>query len=423
VRSRWSPGGLTNPGLILLGDVEPVQFESKYSVALSSPPPSSPFGVGLWARLWAQVRDHYAFFAVLCFGLLMFMSYGETGDRLSFIPRIGISALAGGLLYLTKYRPVVSLFLTSGLCIFIGWFAPSLNLVQILLIVILFLVSWKSSFSLAATLLTGVVGVGGMYLGKVSGTSRVDYVSLIVDSVLTNGLAVGFGAQTRRLRVANDRLVELAVVDRRNAVVEERRRIARELHDVAAHHLSAVVVKSKVALRLDTPEDLRDATSFAASSSSEALNSMRTLVGVLAEVDEVVPLAPQPRLDELENIKERMESAGLDVDLTFVEPPQPLTRQVELAVVRIVQESLTNVLRHRGPGKAWVTIASGLKSLEILIDDDGSPPNETDDYGSGHGLLGMAERATACGGVLAIERSPRGGWRVAASLPTGPATL
>jgi signal transduction histidine kinase len=121
-----------------------------------------------------------------------------------------------------------------------------------------------------------------------------------------------------------------------------------------------------------------------------------------------------------------MESAGLQVDMTDLSTVPPLSRQVELAVVRIVQEALTNVLRHRGPGKVWVDIVHSARAVDVVIEDDGNPDLRTTaetsaDVGGtlgGHGLLSMRERADACGGQLRIDRSPRGGWRVGASLPT-----
>jgi signal transduction histidine kinase len=382
-------------------------------------------------------QHHFIVWAFLSFAGLFVTSYNEYDEGLAIGPRVTLSATAGGLLYLAKYRPVLSLVGLSLFCVLVGWVAPNLIQVQFLLVVVVFLVSWQTSFSLTGTLVIGVCGITAMYYAKHFGSGRNQLFSFVLDGLLTNGLAVGFGSQTRRLRVANDRLVELAVVDRRNAVVEERRRIARELHDVAAHHLSAVIVKSKVALKLNDPDDLRSANQFASTTATEALNSMRALVGVLSDVEEGTEFLPQPRLDALVGITQRMESAGLHVDLQQSATLPPLTRQVELAIVRIVQESLTNVLRHRGPGKAWIAIASAhdstskgfdlatnsaFGSLQVTIDDDGttSPP-VTQEFGSGHGLLSMRERALACGGTLAIEQSPRGGWRIAAVFPNAQA--
>jgi signal transduction histidine kinase len=373
--------------------------------------------------IFRRLKSSYSFYAVLIFFALWATSYNDYDEYLDLRVRLGFCLMSSALLLLAKFRPVMSLIGLALLSLLIGWIAPSLASIEILVVVAIFLVSWQTNFSLIGTMLIGVSAISGMYWLKLNGEHKGGEISILLQGLLVSGLGVGFGSQTRRLRVANERLVKLADADKRNAVVEERRRIARELHDVAAHHLSAVVVKSKLALRLDTHDDLRVANEFASGSATEALSSMRNLVGVLSEVDEAVPLAPQPRLDELLNIKRRMESAGLAIDLQMTSALPPLSRQVELAVVRIVQEALTNVLRHRGPGQAWVNI--GLDSvalnamLNVMVDDDGAAPAVGENYMTGHGLLSMQERATSCGGLFKIGRSPQGGWRVAAALPSG----
>ncbi len=368
----------------------------------------------------------FALWSILSAFGLWATSYNEYDKHLRIGSRLALCSAAGGLFLLAKYRPVVSLFGLSMFCALVGAVAPGLLAVQFLLVIVVFLVSWKSSFSLIGTLVVASFGITVMYYAKHFGEGKNNLFSFLVDAVLTNGLAVGFGSQTRQLRIANDRLAEFAVIDRRNAVIDERRRIARELHDVAAHHLSALIVKSKVALKLDNPDDLRSANQFASRTATEALNSMRALVSVLSDSSEDVEFVPQPTLDELEEIQRRMEVAGLHVDF-FKSPDLPaLTRQVELAIVRIVQESLTNVLRHRGPGKAWISIDTHSDvdkridepHLSVTIDDDGNaPPGTNYGDGTGHGLLSMSERVSACGGTFSVEPSAHGGWRIAAVFP------
>jgi signal transduction histidine kinase len=364
-------------------------------------------------------KASFGFFAALSFVTLWATSYNEYDRNIGLEMRLGLCAAASGAFYLAKYRPVASLCALAGVSLLIGLVAPGLTSIEALLVVSIFLVSWRTSFSLVATMVIGVVGIAVMYAEKLSGLGKSVDFSILIQAVLVSGLGVGFGAQTRRLRLANEQLVALAKADRHRAVVEERRRIAGELHDVAAHLLSAVAVKSKLALRLDTLDELRVANEFAGRTASEALNSMRSLVGVLTEKGEEVPLAPQPRLDELEAIRNRMTSAGLNIEMVFPKPLPELSRQVELAIVRIVQESLTNVLRHRGPGSVWVTIVSLAHGISVVIDDNGQAPIAGADYFTGHGLVNMQERAAACGGSLTIDPSPRGGWRICAALPCG----
>jgi signal transduction histidine kinase len=362
-------------------------------------------------------RPGFEFFALLSFLLLWLSSYNEYDKGASLPVRISFSAAAALLFYVAKAHPVLSLVLLAALCIVVGIFAPGLVSVELLLIVVIFLVSWRTAFPLVVTLVIGVVGISAMYAAKLLGLGKTLDVSILLQGLVESGLSVGFGAQTRRLRLANEQLIELAAIDRGNAVVEERRRIASELHDVAAHLLSAVAVKSKLALRLDTHDDLRVANEFAGKTASEALVSMRTLVGILNAQNGEAPLVPQPRISDLAEIQHRMATAGLAVVLDIPANLPNLSRQVELAVVRIVQESLTNTLRHRGTGSAWVRINQIAKTLTVEIDDDGSAPVISSESLSGHGLIGMSERAIACGGTLQIETSPRGGWRISAQFP------
>jgi signal transduction histidine kinase len=365
-----------------------------------------------------RLRSSYAAYAVACFALLLLSSYDANRGAEPLLVRCGLAALPAGLLYLAKYQPVLSMFGLAVYAAVIGWVAPSFASVELMLVVAIFLVSWKTSFPLWATFALGVAALTVMYAGK----TTESLFTLLQNGAVVTGLGVGCGAQTRRLRVANEQLVSLAEVDRRNAVIDERRRIARDLHDVAAHLLTATIVKSKLALRLDTTRELRGATQFAVSSSSDALDSIRTLVGVLSDDIEVAPFTPQPRVADVHELAKRMEAVGLLVDVEVDELP-PVSRQVELAVVRIVQEGLTNVLRHRGPGRAWVKVVRSTGDVLVSIDDDGmtdgtyregSDPHRVN---AGRGLLGMRERATSCGGSLQIESSQHGGWRVVAHLP------
>jgi signal transduction histidine kinase len=328
--------------------------------------------------------------------------------------RLVVPLATGALVFAARLRPLVSFVLLGILCLGVGWFAPYLYAVQLSFIVVLFIVAWRSSFSLLATGLIGALVQTGMFSLKELRLDRPMQSSIVFDAVVTAALAVGCGAQTRRLRVANERLTELAAIDQRNAVINERRRIANELHDVAAHHLSAVIVKNKLALRLNSADELRNANTFATESASTALGSMRQLVGVLSDADDAAPLGPQPGLDQVTTMTGRLMEAGLSVEVSPL-PSGPVGRQVELAAFRIIQEALTNVLRHRGPGRAWVSVTAVERVLHVTIDDDGQPPQPSPRRG--HGLIGMEERARACGGRFGIETSPRGGWRIAAVLP------
>jgi signal transduction histidine kinase len=220
-------------------------------------------------------------------------------------------------------------------------------------------------------------------------------------------------------------------VEAQKVVVEERTRIARELHDVVAHHVSAIVIRAQAAERLapGRPEVAVEAVRWIADAGKEALTGMRHAVQVLREADgdgtvELAPhglggveLAPQPTLADLRGTVERLAPVGLDVEIALPDPLPALDPQVELAAVRIAQEGVTNALRHAEARRAVVRVAEEAGQLVVAVDDDGRSGKAPALSASGHGLRGMAERAAACGGRLDIARSDLGGWSVRATLP------
>lgn len=231
-------------------------------------------------------------------------------------------------------------------------------------------------------------------------------------------LAVSELARTRREQWAKER-AERAQAARRRAD-EERLRIARELHDVLAHSISVINVQAGVGLALlDTdPEQARTALTTIKAKSKEALGEVRQVLDTL-RTPGAAPRAPAPGLDRLPELVEQAASAGLTVDVEG-EPPR-LPPGTDLAAFRILQEALTNVVRHSGSRHARVHLDhvhdhDGMATLRLCIDDDG-PATGADAGGSGNGLAGMRERAAALGGT--IEAGPRadGGFRVLAVLP------
>lgn len=227
-------------------------------------------------------------------------------------------------------------------------------------------------------------------------------------------LAVSELARTRREQWAKER-AERAQAARRRAD-EERLRIARELHDVLAHSISVINVQAGVGLALlDTdPEQARTALTTIKAQSKEALGEVRQVLDTLRAPGDA-PRTPAPGLDRLPELVEQAAGAGLTVEVEG-EPPR-LAPGTDLAAFRIVQEALTNVVRHSGSRHARVHLDHGDRTtLRLRIDDDG-PATGADAGGSGNGLAGMRERAAALGGT--IEAGPRadGGFRVLAVLP------
>jgi signal transduction histidine kinase len=204
----------------------------------------------------------------------------------------------------------------------------------------------------------------------------------------------------------------------RTAVAEERGRIARELHDVVAHSVSVMVVQAQAGPRLlGEPEQARGAFRSIETSGREALVELRRLLGVLRTGDEQLAIGPQPGLGSLDSLLEQVREAGLPVALQIEGDPLQLPPGIDLSAYRIVQEALTNTLKHAGQAHAQVTIRYGTSLLELEIRDNGSGAPASVN-GSGHGLIGMRERVALYGGDL--EAGPRdGGYAVQARLPLG----
>ncbi|MFE5858498.1 sensor histidine kinase [Streptomyces sp. NPDC056500] len=198
---------------------------------------------------------------------------------------------------------------------------------------------------------------------------------------------------------------------------EERLRIARELHDVLAHSISVINVQAGVGLALldSDPEQARTALTTIKAASKEALGDVRQVLDRL-RTPGTAPLAPAPGLDRLSELAEQAARAGLRVSVETEGKAVPLPPGTDLAAFRIVQEALTNVVRHSGSRVARVRIAYGEGRLVLRIDDDG-PATGTDAGGSGNGLAGMRERAAALGGTIDAGQHDEGGFRVVADLP------
>jgi signal transduction histidine kinase len=213
----------------------------------------------------------------------------------------------------------------------------------------------------------------------------------------------------------------------RRAGTEERMRIARELHDVVAHAMSIIAVRSGVArMALDTrPDDTREALGIIEETSRQALHELRLLVGVLRrfESDDADPeLQPAPGLIDLPELVTQITQAGVTVDVHVDGDPRRLLPGVDLSAYRIIQEALTNVVRHASPAAADLTLRYQSDAVVIEVIDDGlvrgrgsTVPPSVD--GGGHGLVGMRERVALYGGHLVAEPTPSG-FRILARIPT-----
>jgi signal transduction histidine kinase len=200
---------------------------------------------------------------------------------------------------------------------------------------------------------------------------------------------------------------------------EERLRIARELHDVLAHNISLINVQSGVALHLmdERPEQARIALEAINQASADALREVRSVLNVLRGSQEEPPRAPTAGLERVDELVSRAAAAGVGVSLEVQGDRRPLPASIDLAAFRIVQESLTNIVRHAEAGSAKVQLSYGDVDLTVQIEDDGR--GLVAQAGDGSGIAGMRDRATALGGELEAGPQPTGGFRVRARLPFG----
>jgi signal transduction histidine kinase len=265
------------------------------------------------------------------------------------------------------------------------------------------------------TFAAGVIFVGisnvasAAAAGKFAGA--VPFVIIVIAAMLLVRRVVG--ERERRAQLA-ERERDVAA---REAVVEERARIARELHDAIAHHVSVMVVQAGAERRtLDTNAPTREVLETIERTGRGALTEMRRLLGMLRDEGHD-PLTPQPGLADVPALVGQLRDAGLPVRLQVDGDRRELPVGIELSAYRIVQEALTNALKHAGDARATVFVRYGGDSVELEITDDGAGGGRARESEGGHGLVGMRERVALCGGRFQAGRNPAGGFTVRALLP------
>jgi signal transduction histidine kinase len=280
--------------------------------------------------------------------------------------------------------------------------------------------------------IAGVASAVGVVVVALLPATNTDLLDFSFTTLLLAGAWVlGDSARIRRAYTAEleARAAGLARerdLEARRAVTAERARIARELHDVIAHHVSMMVVQAEagpVLVEGGDPAGASRAFDTISGIGRQALVEMRRLLGVLRqEGGEAAPsLAPQPGVEQLEALVEQVHEAGLEVELAVEGEPVPLPPGVGLSAYRIVQEALTNALRHAGPSRVRVLVRYAGEDLRVEVRDDGrgAAAGNGRDGGPGHGLIGMRERVHLFGGDLTAGPGPEGGFTVAARLPIG----
>ncbi|GAA0572787.1 sensor histidine kinase [Actinomadura livida] len=359
---------------------------------------------------------------------------GGPGAGLTELDALGFGLLLAGpaLLLLRRRHPVLVLAATAAVTVLYLLRAYTYGPVIFSMAVAMFaavvaghrLAAWAGTGAVLAAYfaLTTVIGVSADERGS-GGLFPVERPSLVAMTFVTAwALVVLVTAELVRMR--GQRAAEAARIraekERRQAS-EERLRMARELHDVLAHNISMINVQAGVALHLldENPEQARTALAAIKDASKEALTEMRGVIGALRAQGETAPRSPTAGLDGLADLAARARSAGLAVEVEITGDRRPLHASTDLAAFRIVQESLTNVTRHAGPGPVTARVAIAYREHEIVVrvEDDGQGVSLLDDHPAGSGIRGMRERAAALGGGFDAGPRPGGGFRVQARLP------
>jgi len=364
----------------------------------------------------------------------------------SFLRRRGDQALAGAITALALVETALldesagARLATAALAVSLGAAAARrvrmpllfLGLLVVASVVATTLPTPDSVASIGLFLLLAVYSAGAQTSGRgtllAGGLTFVLYVNMFaidpegiyLEAIVFNALLLGSpwvaGRAVRRRRLS-ERRVEQEKARAEAAIVEERARIARELHDVVAHSISVMILQARGGRRVleSEPADAREAFAIIERSGHQALEEMRRLLGMLRRSDAELAFAPQPTLKELERLVEQVQAAGLPVQVAVEGEPRELPPGVDLAAYRIVQEALTNALKHAGPARVRVLLRYRADELELEIADDG--PGTGDGSRAGQGLIGMRERVSVYGGELQTGRRPGGGYALRARLP------
>ncbi|MFF7970742.1 histidine kinase [Streptomyces sp. NPDC007905] len=401
-----------------------------------------PLPASVWLRWLPHGLLCLAAFGITLGGVAQLRDGGHLGGSPAFL--IGLAQ--GGAVVLALWRPLAGWWLsmaatvagavavhggpvkTSGETFTWPWTAP--GIIAHLLVLLLLALRVRTRVSVEALALTALL----TYLleGVWGGT---DYQPTGVVAAVLSAVVVLLGTALRGRREARAELVEqttLTAEERaRRTLLEERSRIARELHDVVAHHMSVISIQAQVAPHLveDPSEELIENLAGIRQNALEALTELRRVLGVLRSENPedpyglgdpgtgAAPDAPQPTLDRLDALIENTRAAGLDVTTEVTGRARPYAPGVELSAYRIVQEALSNALRHAPGSRVRVEVAHLPDGLRLAVTNSRPRHPVPPSQGAGHGLLGMRERATMLGGHVTATRAPHGGFTVSAFLP------
>ncbi|WP_433349912.1 sensor histidine kinase [Microtetraspora malaysiensis] len=383
-----------------------------------------------WKRRHSLLVDTLALTPLALLGLLSTLiasSYADVSGRDRFSPVVLLllsAMLVVPLIWRRKY-PVAAFAIVALVC-FVQW-AVGITVLPVNLAVLVAMYGVAARRTLKWAIAAAVVTEIGIFLSLVRTPNNVLSAwpgpTVFVVAIWISGIYVNM-----RQRYVESLLERAERAERerdqqaRIAAAAERTRIARELHDVVAHNVSVMVVQADGAgYAIDTdPEQARRAVQAVSSTGRQALAEMRRLVGVLRD-DRTSggEYAPQPGLEQLADLIDQVRASGLPVDFTMSGPQHEVPDGEQLVIYRIIQEALTNTLKHGGPGvSASVQVEYGAHDVTLTVSDDGRGASAAR-AADGHGLIGMRERVGMYGGTVHAAPRPGGGFRVTARLPIG----
>lgn len=333
------------------------------------------------------------------------------------------------LLYRRNYPLAVLMFMTAGILVFRWFNIPESSFTVYALLLAFFSAGayGQKKYRNWARLVCALLVNGWLAYSIFSGQSPAGLpaqtilyqLSVVLLNVFLFAAAWWIGEIFRILREREIQLEKERDENTRRAVFDERVRIARELHDVVAHHVSVMGIQAGAARRVlkQQPEKAHEMLSQIESSSRQAVGELQRLLGFLRQQNQADEIAPQPGLKQIEALLTQIRDAGLPVEMQISGKAAELPAGLDLSVYRIIQEALTNTLKHAGPASAVVRIEYRTSEIQIEIEDDGQAAETRQNENHGRGLMGMRERVGLHGGKFEAGRRPGNGFMVKATLP------
>ena len=416
---------------VSIGRVDPVQMVKDHTVSIKAQTPRGPF------TLWPRTADGaLAIFAILLTVVISLTDEGQPfyNHSVSDVPvaALLVYVLTGGVLYWRRSHPLEVLGAIIVLSILSNIFAYT-NGCLFPTVISLYSVGRYVEINRWSYIAAGIT-ITLVSLSSITSNYEIDKDIISVELIFAIlvplllwyiGRRIRFrGNYIKLLQERAEQLEREQDREARRAVAEERARIAREMHDVVAHQVSLMTVQAGAAktVAIDDPQGALQAMDAVENAGRQALHELRHLIGILRPESQDGGLDPQPGIADVPRLIEHLARAGVDVSFQTVEFSKKLPTRVDLSVFRIIQEALTNILKHAGPNiKAEVHVSMEEKFVVTHVRNDGG--GATILPGSGHGIAGMRERAQLLGGMLEAGPQPGGGFSVVARIPTGDDTL